>query len=304
MLLPNREAGITTMRAALAGFVVVLSFAAGVLPVTAQDKPAVLRVGMVSPTGAASGIQGLAAIRRAYTQATGLEVRVFAARDTAALVEAQASGRVHYAIYSAAGYAAAQAACACVEPLAAPSGSFGDTGLHAVVYARTGKAATLEAAAALRVVAGPADAVGPQVLALDALAAAGAGDDVMLAPSLEAAEAAFAAGGADVLVGWEPAVDDHSQEVGGTAARLAELGMSASDMTELWRSAELRYGPHAVRSDLPEEVKRSLRNFLLNVHARQPAVYDLVERRHLGGFVAVSDADYAAAAAMVALAAE
>ena len=86
--------------------------------------------------------------------------------------------------------------------------------------------------------------------------------------------------------------------------RLAALGLSAGEMVELWRSAELRYGPHAVRSDLPDEVKRSLRNFLLNVHAQQPAVYDLVERRHLGGFVAVSDADYAAAAAMVALAAE
>lgn len=292
------------MRAALASFALLLPLAAGAAPAIAQDKPALLRIGIVSPNGTASGIPGLAAIRRAYTQATGLPVRIFAARDTAALVEAQANGRVHYAMYSAAGYAAAQAACACVEPLAAPSGNFGDTGLHAVVYARAGKAATLQGAATLRVVAGPADAVGPQVLALDALAAAGAGDDVVLAQSLEAAEAAFAAGDADVLVGWEPAVEDHSGDAGGTAVRLAHLGLSAGDMVELWRSAELRYGPHAVRNDLPEEVKRSLRTFLLNVYTQQPAVYDLVEHRHLGGFVAVSDANYAAAAAMVALAAE
>jgi phosphonate transport system substrate-binding protein len=299
------------MRIPVGGLVFALSLA-GAVPAWAQEAPKTLRIGIVSPTGTAAGIPGLGQIRRSYAMASGLPVRIFAARDTAALIEAQANGRVHYAIYSAAGYAAAQAACGCVEPLAAPSGSAGDTGLQAVIYARAGTAAALGDAATLRVIAGPDDAVGPQVLALDALAGAAAGGDVIFAPSTEVAEVSFAAGDADVLVGWEasvaalvdPDITGSIGATGGTAARLAALGMAAGDMVELWRSAVVRYGPHAVRSDLPAELKASLRTFLLNVHAQQPLLYDLVERRHLGGFVAVSDTDYSAAAAMIALAAE
>lgn len=296
------------MRTPLASFVVALAAAAAPLPAAAQEKPAMLRLGIVAPGGQTTGIAGLAQIRRAYTEASGLPVRIFAARDMAALVVAQAGGSVHYAIYSAAGYAAAQRACGCVEPLAAPVGSAGDTGLQAVVYARAGKAAALGDAARLRVVGGPAGVVGPQALALEALEGAGAGADVVFAASQERAERAFAAGEADVLIGWEPVADGAAGgatgAAGGSAARLRALGVQAADLAALWRSPVVRYGPHAVRSDLPDEIKRSLRTFLLHVHAQQPVVYDLIERGRLGGFAAVADADYMAAAAMVARAAE
>src|SRR5690606_33295644 len=135
-------------------------------------------------------------IRRAFSQATGLRARIFVARDMAALVEAQAGGRVHYAIYSAGGFAAAQAVCSCVEPLVAPVGSSGDVGLRAVVYARAGGPAGLAAAASARVVGGPAGPVGPQLLAAAALGEAYAGSHIAPAATLSEAEAAFARGDA------------------------------------------------------------------------------------------------------------
>lgn len=270
----------------------------------AAEPPKTLRIGVVAPTAAANAMPGLAAIRRAYNHATGLPVRVFVARDMAALAEAQAAGRVHYAAYSAAGFAAAEALCGCVEPLAAPVGSAGDTGLRAVIYARAGGPAELVEASRGRIVAGPAGTVGPHVLALDALEEQGAGFDIMHAPSQSEAEAAFAEGRADVLVGWEQAGGDAASAAAGSPARLAALGLQPDEYGVLWRSPVVRYGPHAVRADLPAEVKSSLRNFLLHLGAQQPAIYDLVERRHLGGFVAVSSVDYEAAGRMVALAAE
>ncbi len=271
-----------------------------------RPAPSILRIGVVSPDGSGRAIPGLGEIRRAFTQATGLEVRVFVARDTASLIEAQAGGRVHYAIHSAAGYAAAQALCGCVEPLVAPVGSKGDVGLRAVIYARDGMVGTLADAARLRVVAGPARGLGPQHLALEALAEAGAGDDVILADSQEEAEVAFTEGRADVLVGWEQDFEAGSiagpDPLDGTAARLAAAGMKGSAFEKVWTSDLLRYGPHVVRADLAADTKASLRTFLTYLHAQSPLLYDRLEGRHLGGFVAVTQADYAAAEALVAAA--
>lgn len=275
------------------------------LPVAAQDAPSVLRIGMVAAAGAGSAIRGAAEIRRAFTHASGLEARIFVARDMAALVEAQADGRVHYAIYSAAAFAAAQALCSCVEPLVAPVGSHGDTGLRAVVYARRGGPESLEDAVAARVLAGPAGIAGPQVLAVSALTAAGAQTGLVHSETQSAAEAAFARGEADLLVGWEAVAPDEMQvPVAGTSARLAELGMAVSDYSAVWASDIVRYGPHAVRADLPDHVKGGIRTFLLHADRQQPVVYDLLESRHIGGFERVSPEDYRAAGRMVALAAE
>jgi phosphonate transport system substrate-binding protein len=279
------------------------TLAANLAAASAADAPRILLIGVVA-AGGTGAIPGLPEIRRAYAQASGMQVRVYVAPDAARLIDAQAKGRVHYAIYSSAAYAAAAASCECVEPLAAPVGTGGDVGLQAVIYARRGSAAAIEDAARLRVISGPAQAVGPQLLALEALAAAGAGDDVMFAADFASAEQAFAEGGADVLVGWEAAGSVDGVIRRGSRERMAALGVAENEIVELWRSGVVRYGPHAVRTDMPADLKASLRAFLLHVHAQQPAVYDRLEAHHLGGFRQVSEADYAEAARMVLLAAE
>ena len=66
-------------------------------------------------------------------------------------------------------------------------------------------------------------------------------------------------------------------------------------------SGLLRYGPHAVRSDLDPEAKRRLTVFLTNLKSTTPDVYDLLESKHSGGFLTVSPKDYSAAEAIVRL---
>ncbi|TGV56907.1 phosphonate ABC transporter substrate-binding protein, partial [Mesorhizobium sp. M00.F.Ca.ET.149.01.1.1] len=67
----------------------------------------------------------------------------------------------------------------------------------------------------------------------------------------------------------------------------------------LWTSAPLRYGPHAVRSDLDGEAKRRLGVFLTNLKSQTPDVYDLLESTHSGGFELAVPKDYATALAIV-----
>lgn len=84
-------------------------------------------------------------------------------------------------------------------------------------------------------------------------------------------------------------------------ARLEVAGLSKAALQVVWTSGLLRYGPHAVRSDLDPEAKRRLTVFLINLRSMSPDVYDLLESKHSGGFAVASPKDYAMAAAIVRL---
>ena len=66
------------------------------------------RVGMIAKDGATQAVPGLSILQRAYSMALGMPVEIFVARDYAALIDAQATNRVDYAIYSTTAYATAR----------------------------------------------------------------------------------------------------------------------------------------------------------------------------------------------------
>ena len=93
-----------------------------------------------SPSPApARALPGLAVLKQAYARALGIPVEIFVARDYAALIDAQATARVDYAIYSTTAYATAALLCACVEPVVAPVGEDGATGIKAILVTRDGR---------------------------------------------------------------------------------------------------------------------------------------------------------------------
>jgi phosphonate transport system substrate-binding protein len=116
-------------------------------------------------------------------------------------------------------------------------------------------------------------------------------------------------GQADALFGWVAAMPDgqtadpgsQPADPGGTVARLEAAGLSQTTLQVVWTSGLLRYGPHAVRSDLDPEAKRRLTVFLTNLRSMSPEVYDLLESKHSGGFTVAGPKDYAMAAAIVHL---
>ena len=258
-----------------------------------QEDFGTLRIGMVSPSGG-RGIAGLGQMTTAFQRAAGIPAEILVARDYPALIRAVSEGRVHYAVYSAIAYGVSEAICSCVEPLAAPRGVDGAVGLQAVLLTRRGAIASLGEMSGARVVAGPMDGIGPQSLALAAMADAGfAGGSVVHAGTYSDAERMFRSGDADVLVGWEPVYENGGTEPqSGTHARLASAGMDAEDLAVIWSSATVAYGPHVVRSDLPEELKARLGRFLVNLRDQQPEVYEFVEPHRGGGFRKTEASDY------------
>ncbi|RWC48511.1 MAG: phosphonate ABC transporter substrate-binding protein [Mesorhizobium sp.] len=269
-----------------------------------RDDIGTFRIGIVAEPGAGNSVPGLALLTDAYTKALGMKVEFVVARDYAALIEAQASARIQYAIYSAAAYATASQRCLCIEPLVAPVDSDGAVGIRSVLLTRDGKLPDLAAMDGYRIAMAPSDSVGGSLLPLAALAAEGrkvAEDAPFLvhADSAEAAETMLVDGKADGLFGWVTAAADGQREASGTQARLEAAGLSVSALRVVWTSGLLRYGPHAVRSDLDPEAKRRLTVFLTNLKSTTPDVYSLLESKHSGGFATVASKDYEIAVAIV-----
>jgi phosphonate transport system substrate-binding protein len=279
-----------------------------------RDQIGTFRIGIVAEPGAGNTVPGLALLTDAYGKALGMKVEFVVAHDYAALIEAQANARIQYAVYSATAYATASERCGCVEPLVAPVDADGASGIRSVLLTRDGKLPDLAAMQTHRIAMAPSDSVGGSLLPLAGLAADGINisqDAPFLthAGSAAAAEAMLVDGQADAVFGWERAAaenrtaiaGDQPADPDGTAARLEAAGIPKAALQIIWTSGVLRYGPHAVRSDLDPEAKRRLTVFLTNLKSQSPEIYDFVESKHSGGFISAAAGDYAMATAIVRL---
>ncbi|PSM16832.1 phosphonate ABC transporter substrate-binding protein [Nitratireductor sp. StC3] len=280
-------------RTTLAGLAVAATIALGSSPAQAgwKEEVGTLRIGMLARPGAGAAVPGASAIERAFSKALGIPVDIFVARDFAALIDAHANARVHYAVYSALAYALAWRRCNCVEPLAAPISRDGATGIRAQLIVAPG---VVERPTPPRI------AYVPGSLASDLLprlASTGGADEAEIADerrvavkSAAEAERRFIAGKVDGLFGW--AYERVGGATGGTVDRLVKAGLAADGFDIAWTSAPIRYGPHAIRTDLPDELKQALARFLTSLKQQQPDIYDLVEEERQGGFLRVSQSDY------------
>lgn len=268
-----------------------------------RDDIGTFRIGLVAEAGGNRTVAGLSTLKQAYSRALGMPVEIFVARDYAALIDAQASARVEYAAMSAMAYAASWQLCNCVEPVAAPVGADGSIGLRAVVVGRLGALNSVDDIPAHRVAIAGGDGNAVRALVVGRLAVAGSvvtGSEPFFMPARDAteAEAMFASGTVDAIVGWVPAGPD-GELAGGTLSRLESLGIPGSELAVIWKSQLLRHGPHTLRAGLDPEVGAVLRAFLVGLKELSPDVYDLLERHHAGGFATVTAQDYSAAVEIV-----
>lgn len=258
-------------------------------PAAAADEAA-FRIGMVAE-GGSPAIDGLSTITEAYRGALGRPVEVVVARDYATLIEAQAEGRIDYAIYSATAFAAASMSCGCVRAIVAPVGDDGAIGLRSVLLRRQGGD---------RIMIGAEDSLAGRLAPLALYPQAGEPafrDRLVEAVTLSEAESAFAAGDAGGLFGWVPTWNSGlAPAAGGTVARLLQAGLSPQDYAIEWQSEPIRFGPHAVRAELDERDVERLVSLL--TAGGEPALAALLG--HGGGsFARVGNGDYAPMAAIL-----
>lgn len=274
---------------ALAGCCVLAPFAAAAQESDWRKELGTFRIGIVAPGGSRE-IAGVSDIRDAFSAALGVPVDVFAARDYLALIDAQATGRVDYAAYSALAFVAAVRHCACVEPLAAPVAADGATGLRAVVLRR---AADDPGDGPDRIAVADAPALGP-LAGLDVAGMPGGPAEVTF-ETAEQALAAFADGSVTGLAGYVLNGPQGDIDGSGTMALLRLRGIDPQSVAVAWKGPVMRFGPHAVVTSLNGEAKAILRTFLAGLAGQRPELLDVLSPTLQGGFQPVQRIDYATA---------
>ena len=260
-----------------------------------RDSLSAFRVGIVAEGDLDASISRAEPFRLALEEGLGIAVEIFAAKDLASLVDAAARSRIEYAVLSASALALAWDVCECVEPLVVARAADGAQDYREVLIVRNDGPSSLGALKGGRIAAVRPAVFGGFDIALAELKAAGldvaAGEATLeLAGDSEASIAALNAGSANALLGWSSTAastgGDSAKAGRGTLARIAALEGDAGGYRILWQSGDIPHRMHAVRRNLPGEVKTKLRELLTGMFDYDPVAYDSIEPEFGGGFVA------------------
>jgi len=269
----------------------------------------VLRIGYLASPDPSVDAARLEPFRAYIESRIELPVELIPSTTYDSLIDAEVTGRVQYGIHSATSFAAADAACACLEPLAVPSALDGSTGFYAILLVRAESSIqSLADARGKRLALAGEDSVAGNLVPLKAFAEEGIDvgtyfADVSTYPGPEAAIAAMLAGNADLAVGWSSLAGDPAAGYSfGVLTRMVIDGRLLVDpLRVVWQSRRIPFGPHAVRRDMPAELKTILSDALQSMVVAAPEALEAVDRSGYGGggFVAIDPAEYAVIADLV-----
>ncbi len=281
----------------------VLAGAGRALHAEWHDDHKALRVGFLASAGAAYDIARLEPFRAYLESSLSLPVELVPATSYAVLIDAQATDRVQYAIHSATSYATAAAVCHCVEPLALPTAFDGARGFYAILIARTdSNINSIGDARGMRLVVTGTDSIAGRLVPMTYLARQGIDasryfSSVGEVESPEAAVTALFTGQADIAVAWSSLTGDAAggYDFGVLSQMVRDGYLSMDQIRVVWTSPLIPFGPHAVRRDLPDDLKSRLLDALTAMAGASPQALDAVDRTSIGGggFVAAAASDYA-----------
>lgn len=266
-----------------------------------RDDLGTFRIGMLADPGAGRSVAGLSDIQQAYSTALGMPVQIFVARDYAALIDAHATSRIEYAIYSAMAFATAERLCSCVEPVVAKRGPDQDIGFRAVLLLRKTASDSDGGVGGPKIAVTQGDAVASAVIPSLALSGSSGPSDIsseqfVVASSDSEAEALLVNREVEGIFGWIPAGENPKATLGGgTIERLRAAGVDESDLRVHWTSDLLRYGPHAIRTGIDDEARQLLEAFLTDLSRKKPDIQELLTGSPFSSFVPVTPDDYSLA---------
>jgi phosphonate transport system substrate-binding protein len=299
----------------------VILFMSAVIAVCAMTNPArsdwrqdlgTFRIGISAADAKPLTAADIGKLNSGFAAALNMPVEIVILRDYPALIDAQVSSRIEYAVYSAASYATAWLLCECVEPLAAPVQTNGATGIRSILVMSAGAIFTRLDLNGIKIgipgkdsISGFALPLAQYTVGTRALAA----DERFFSMFADTADvaSAFAGGRIDGFFGWEYA-DAAGPVTGsgimGTGTHASFTANGTTVETKIpWTSNLLRYGPHAVRRNLDSEAKSALRTYLQGLDAEQVDLLSLLPPYDIARFIPVTQDEYLSAIAAVKAAA-
>lgn len=257
----------------------------------------VFRVGIPVGQNAGYRLRQAEPFRRYLEGRLRVHVELFPATSYDAMIEAQVADRIHYGIHSATSFVTAAITCDCVEPVAIPTAEDGSAGYHAILVARAdGPIHSLTDAKGTRLAAGPARSVAGRLVPFAEFSAAGIDpatyfSQVVDARNPEDAVAALLLGEADVAIAWSSLAGDSAAgySAGTLAKMVADGTLAMPDIRIVWQSGRIPHGPHAIRRDLPGELKALVTEAVLAMPQEDPAAADAIGSFGSGNLIAAEE---------------
>jgi phosphonate transport system substrate-binding protein len=257
------------------------------------------RLGMVESTAHQLSPAELLKVRDAFSKTLSMPVEIIQMRDFPALIDAQASSRIEYAIYSAAAYSTAWISCECVAPLVAPVSLDGSVGTRTALFLDKSVSLANLATSKGIAISGKDSLTAFGVPLSEFTSATGAlkGDEpwLMFFDNGSAAVSAMKSGAADAIFASIPENQSLRQPLDPKNAVQNELLTSGRDFVPVWQSQIIPYGPHAIRKNLNPEVKQLLLTFLVNLAANDPDLFELLTDQNAARFAPVGQEAFSSA---------
>ena len=273
---------------------------------TGDAVVAPIRIGVLPRRDAGRTLAALSGLAGRLSDTLGRPVEFIPVGSYAAMIDAQALGRIDGGFYSASAFARAETLCKCLEPIVTPAAADGTTSFFAIIVAP--QAAPYDDVTDLdKAVAATArlDSVGGtrmQVASLlaDGIDVAAAFSSFRQTESPEAAVAAMLAGEADVAFAWSTLSGAASEGYSrGTLRLLADEGrLDPGSLKILWRSPPVAHGPVALASSVPAGDRAAIAAVLIGISEDDPDAYQALEPYYSGGYEASRAEDYRGALAL------
>lgn len=231
-----------------------------------------------------------------YSNLLGVDVKVTGFKTLGSLIDAHASGRIHYAMHTARSFATTHSICDCITALARPVSQTGAIGFRSVLVSK--KAFDVRgytAKANLKIGYSRKESVSGWLMPNMALSLGQLGKfDLEEMGDVSSMITAFGQDELHGFFGWLPVSStdvkfNHADLFNGNFSK--EVGKS-SELDLSWWSNIVYFGPHAVHDDVPEILKQDLTDLLLNMDSQQPSLLDIIEPYYSGGFTKSNQSDY------------
>lgn len=249
----------------------------------------VFRIGVVAKSNAVDAVAKIEPFRLAISEALGINVEIFAAKNFKALIDAQVAARIEYAIYSATSYATAWKICECIEPVVIPKSSDGTISYKSVLISTQNGPENIANKNADNVIALSENSFAGNEFARFELKSQGVElpEKFKFSSSGEQAISLFMREEKQILIGWSSLNGDPNDGyTRGTLRQIAELnGGKITPYRVIWSSSPIPHRPHVIRKSLDGEAKKLLRDVLSRMFDSDPVAYDSIEPVFGGGFV-------------------
>ena len=269
-----------------------------------REDVGVFKIGIVSGKNKSNAAKFVEPFRVALQEEISMPVKVFVAENYRALINAQTSEKVHYAVHSASSFAATWSKCGCIEPLAAAKLSSGSIEYYSILIVKKDRISNIAELKGKRIAVSGKNSLSGYIIPkhelhdkeLRFVDSPSEVDDTVIVNAGSAANSRklFQADLVDGLFGWSTmnGVVNSGYSAGSLVDLIGHRDVSMNDLRVIWKSKPIYAGPHTITSKVPENIKNSISEFLLQLYEKNPQAYDSIENYEGGGFAKVELANY------------